>query len=498
MTDSETTRGRLRAFAVALAGGVAAVGGSYAAAGLTPAFAAAPVSAVVVANTPDAVVTWSIQTLGDLGHQLGFALALALTVGLFGAAVGAAGVLADRFGLPGWPFAGLAAVAVAFGLSGALGPELAAGAGAAAVVAAAEFGVRTAPDRSAVRRRVLRAAAASAAIGGVGVVLGSRRGGDSTGGSPAADVSADVRELLTEADGKSLDVSGIEPLVSRDFYQVDINSVDPELNAESWSLRVTGAVDEPRDFDYETLTGMDAEDRFVTLRCVGESLNGQKMDTAVWTGVAVTDLLGDLPGECCVMARAADDFFEEFPLAALEDALLAYEMNGEALPRGHGYPVRLLVPGHWGEINVKWLTELEVLEEPQDGYWEKRGWHGTGPVETVAKLHAVNHLDDGRVQVGGHAYAGTRGIEQVEVSTHGGETWTTARLSEPLAETDAGEGESWSGPDVWRQWEHTYDPDGAHEVVVRATDATGTLQPREESEAFPSGPTGWVSRRVEP
>jgi len=499
VTESGPDRRGLRAVGVALAGGVAAVAGSYAAAGFTPAFAAAPVSSLVVANTPDAVVTWSIQTLGDLGHQLGFALALTLTAGLFGAAVGAAGALAARFGLPGAPFAGLAAVAVAFGLSGALVPGLAAGAAAGVVVAAAELGGSSGPDRSAVRRRLLRAAVASTAIGGLGVVLGGRRGDGSTRASPAGEVSADVRGLLAEADEKSLDVAGIEPLVSRNFYQVDINSVDPDLNAESWSLRVTGAVDEERDFDYETLTGMESEDRFVTLRCVGESLNGRKMDTAVWTGVPVTDLLGDLPDECCVMARAADDFFEEFPLAALEDALLAYEMNGEPLPRGHGHPVRLLVPGHWGEINVKWLTELEVLEEERDGYWEKRGWHGTGPVETVAKLHTVNHLDDGRVQIGGHAYAGTRGIERVEVSTDGG-TWTEARLSEPLAGEDAAaeSGESWSGTDVWRQWEHTYDPDGPHEAVVRATDGTGTLQPREESEAFPSGPTGWVSRRVEP
>jgi len=496
--DPESDRSGLWAGAVAIAAGTAALAGSYAAAGLTPAFAAAPIGSLVVAATPDAVVTWSIQALGDLGARLGFALALIVTVGLFGAAVGTAGALADRFGLPGAPLAGLAAVAVAFGLTGAFAPGLAAGAAAGAVVAVAEFGRSSGPDRSAVRRRVLRAAAASAAIGGVGVVLGGRRGDGSTRASPAGEVSAEVRGLLSEAGEKSLDVAGIEPLVSRNFYQVDINSVDPTVDAERWSLRVSGAVDEERDFDYETLTGMDSEDRFVTLRCVGESLNGRKMDTAVWTGVPVTDLLGDLPAECCVMARAADDFFEEFPLAALEDALLAYEMNGEPLPRGHGYPVRLLVPGHWGEINVKWLTELEVLEEAQDGYWERRGWHGTGPVETVAKLHAVNRLEDGRVQVGGHAYAGTRGIERVEISTDGGETWEEARLSEPLAGEDSQSGESWSGTDVWRQWEHTYDPDGPHEAVVRATDGTGTLQPSEEREAFPSGPTGWVSKRVEP
>jgi hypothetical protein len=188
-----------------------------------------------------------------------------------------------------------------------------------------------------------------------------------------------------------------------------------------------------------------------------------------------------------VRLRAADDYYQVFPMDALEDSLLAYGMNGSALPRGHGYPVRALIPGHWGEIQVKWITEIEVLDQDAEGYWEERGWHGTGPVETVAKLHAVNDLDDGRKEVGGHAYAGIRGIQQVEVSTDGGSTWTEAELTEPL-----------DGIDAWRQWRYRYDPpDGSHEVVVRATDGNGTLQTQEERGKFPRGATGWVSRTVQ-
>ncbi|WP_132059407.1 molybdopterin-dependent oxidoreductase [Halorussus amylolyticus] len=486
-TDSRLRVG-LRETAVALAAGVAALAGSYAVAGFTPEFVAAPVSRLVVAATPDAVVAWSIGTLGDLGARLGFALAVALTVGAFAVAASVGTRLAERVGISNWTVAGLACAAVAFGLTGAVVAGLAAGVGASVVIAAAGVQRRGPTDPSAVRRRILRAVAASAAVGSVGGVLGSRQGGESERtDAEDVDISPEVEGLLGGAAERSLDVSGIEPLVSQQFYQVDINGVDPSIDADSWSLRVTGAVEDERDFDYDDLTGMESEHRFVTLRCVGEPLNGKKMDNALWTGVAVTDLLGDLPEECCVMARAVDDYFQEFPLSALEDAFLAYEMNGRPLPRGHGHPVRLLVPGHWGEINVKWITELEVLEQEVEGYWEERGWNGTGPVETVAKLHAVNHLEDGRVQVGGHAYAGTRGIETVEVSTDGGETWTDAHLSDELP-----------GDDVWRQWEHTYEPSGAHEVVVRATDSEGTLQPREERDAFPNGATGWVTERVEP
>jgi len=73
-------------------------------------------------------------------------------------------------------------------------------------------------------------------------------------------------------------------------------------------------------------------------------------------------------------------------------------------------------PWSLGRDHAKWLTEIEVLDRESTGYWEKRGWHGTGPVNTVAKLWGVNRLGDGRIQVGGHAYAGTRGIKTVEVS----------------------------------------------------------------------------------
>jgi DMSO/TMAO reductase YedYZ molybdopterin-dependent catalytic subunit len=147
----------------------------------------------------------------------------------------------------------------------------------------------------------------------------------------------------------------------------------------------------------------------------------------------------------------------------------------------------VLVPGHWGETNVKWIQEIELLEEAEDGYWEERGWEGTGPVNTVAKLwdEGITELDDGRVELSGHAYAGTRGIERVDVSTDGGSTWTEAELSEPLPDED-----------VWRQYRYEFEPDGTHEVVVRAVDGEGTMQEQEQSDPAPSGATGWVQRTV--
>jgi DMSO/TMAO reductase YedYZ molybdopterin-dependent catalytic subunit len=473
--------------------GVASVTGSFSVAGWSrDGFVAAPIDAAIVAATPDTIVRFAIQALGSAGHVLHVGLALALAVfglalpALFGLA------LARRVQVPllsvGTTFlltlAGLSAA------TGAVTPAVVGALAATVVVAVGVFPWRgdDATDPSADRRQLLRILVGTLGFVGIGTVLGT----SVDSGSPTESVGSEdeTETLLAQATEQSLDVPGLSGLVTPtdEFYEVDINGFDPDLAADEWELAVTGAVDERVTLDYDELRAMTPEHRFVTLRCVGESLNGHKMDTALWTGVPVADLL-DRAGpssDCgCVMVRAADGYFEEFPLDALRNAFLAYGMNGMTLPRGHGYPARLLVPGHWGEINVKWVTEFELLESEQDGYWEQRGWHGTGPVNTVAKLHAVARHDDGTVQVGGHAYAGTRGIERVEVSTDGGETWADAVLSDPLP-----------GEDVWRQWAYRFTPTGTHEVVVRATDGTGTLQPKDRRDSFPSGATGWVSETV--
>jgi DMSO/TMAO reductase YedYZ molybdopterin-dependent catalytic subunit len=509
-TDSPPTtvsRGRTHEVALALAVGTGAVAGSYAVVGARPSFLAAPVASWVTALTPDAVITWAILTLGSLGQSLGFVLALVLS------AVGVGVVVAAGRRLARWTGADslvthvvvvLAAAGFTVLLTGGVLSAFGAALGAGVVsLSTHRLGESTpAPDSD--RRGFLRAIAAAAAVTGAGVLFGSRSSGvsgEATADATSADVDdPTVEGLLAAATTRTLDLPDLDPLVSREFYQVDINSVDPDLSADEWSLQVTGAVDREQQFTYGQLTSFPAEHRFVTLQCVGDGLNGKKIDTALWTGVPIAEVLPNLPDECCVMLRAADGFYEEFPMAALRKGFLAYRMNGRPLPRGHGYPVRALIPGHWGEINVKWLTEIEILEEEVDGYWEERGWHGTGPVNTVAKLHSTSKPGD-QVRVGGHAYAGTRGIERVEVSTDGGDSWAEATLSEPLpGAVDARTGESLraEAEDAWRMWEYTYDATEPHEVVVRATDGTGTLQDETERRAFPRGPTGWVSRRVDP
>ena len=491
--------------AVALFAGVAAVAGSFAAVGFTPSFVASPIERVLARQMPGVVVSLAIQFLGSLGQQLNLVTAALVAVlvvaGVARVGMAAGDALYNRAVPP------VLAGAVVFGLA-VLVTGSVPSSGGAAVGAALTLGFAalspSLPSRgetSSDRRRVLASLGTAASLGAVATVLSTDTGRETA--TIPEDASPEVRESLELAADNSLDVGGLEPLVSDEFFSVDINAVDPDVDATAWSLSVTGEVDEEITVDYEGLQSMDARTEFHTLRCVGERLNGTKMDNALWTGVPVRRLLerAGPDSDCeCVRVHAADDYYQVFPIDALNGAMFAYRMNGRPLPKSHGYPVRALVPGHWGEINVKWITEIEVIDRDADGYWEERGWHGTGPVETVAKIHAVNTLPGGRKQVGGHAYAGTRGVSAVEVSTDGGDTWSEARLSEPLVESvdwEGDPGQTAHAPDVWRQWAFEYEaPGGEHEVVARAIEADGTVQPSEERGAFPNGPSGWVSRTV--
>jgi len=314
-------------------------------------------------------------------------------------------------------------------------------------------------------------------------------------------VNQDVIEAgIKSAREQELDVPGLRPLVSDNFYEVDINAVDPDIDAENWSLSITGEVEESLTWDYEYLRALPAENRFVTLRCVSDDIHDLKMDNALWTGVHVRHVLdGAMPtSNCnCVRLHAEDGYYQVFPLEAFEDGMLAYGMNGKPLSRGHGYPVRTLVPGHWGEINVKWLTEIEFLNEDAEGYWEKRGWYGTGTVVPVAKLEVTQKREDGSRILGGHAYAGTRGVASVEVSTDGGDTWGDARLSDPLDEFNTPIGAHIDATDAWRQWSYEYaPPGGTYTVVVRLIDSNGNVQPSEERDPYPRGASGWASREL--
>jgi len=490
---------------VGLAAGGAGVAGSYAATGYTPVFLVSPIERFLARTMPGAVVSFAITTLGSVGQQLNLVTAvvlawLVLTVGAAGAVL--AGRTASNRLLPALG-TGVFTWTVAAGLTGELALSLGPALPAAGIVALAQvgdaYGGRADPISSK-RRRALSTVGVAVGATTLGFGAGERQNRQATRDLELSAPGADRRDIGTKletAGSRTLDVDGIEPLVSENFFQVDINSIDPNPSADDWTLTITGEVEQDVTIDYDELQSMTATNQFSTLRCVGDSLNGRKIDTALWTGVPLQGLLEEAGprGDCeCVLLRSADGYEVEFPIEAFNRGLAVYGMNGSVLPRGHGYPVRAVIPGHWGEVNTKWLTEIEVLDREVDGYWEQRGWEGTGPVKPTATLRHDEMTENGRRLLAGHAYGGLRGVSTVEVSTDGGSTWSEATLSEPLPAAD-GDGRA---EDAWRQWQYTYDPPGdAHTAVVRMIDESGTVQTDEETGPYPSGPSGWVSQEFQ-
>jgi DMSO/TMAO reductase YedYZ molybdopterin-dependent catalytic subunit len=275
----------------------------------------------------------------------------------------------------------------------------------------------------------------------------------------------------------------ITPLGS--FYLVDEEFIDPDVDPDAWTLRVDGLVERPYTLTYAELTAMAAVERFVTLECISNTVGGDLISTARWTGIALRDLLeraGVRPGAVEVVATAIGGYSDSITVEqAMGDALVAIGMNGRVLPREHGFPARLLVPGLYGMKQPKWLERLEVVDRPHAGYWETRGWSKTAVVRTMSRIDAATLLPTGEHVAAGVAFAGARGISRVEVSTDDGATWQEAELRTALAN------------ETWRQWRFslgTTVSEGVR-VRVRAVDGDGAVQVGRPQDPHPSGATGY-------
>ncbi len=285
---------------------------------------------------------------------------------------------------------------------------------------------------------------------------------------------------------------------------------EPVLDLSDWKLKVHGRVRDPRTWTWDDLSVLPTRTIFATMECAG---NGRSflqpakpgvqwgagaVGHAEWTGVPLREVLdrcGLRDGAVEVLCEGDDSgtepdhpepmrFARGLPLAkALHpDTLLAYQMNGEPLTRSHGAPVRLIVPGWYGVCSVKWLTRLEVLDRPFDGYFQTvhytiREKDAAGErvvclTRTYVKSEIIrpgvgDELAPGVHQVSGVAWAGEEPVTGVEVSTDAGRTWTSARLVGPQA------------PYSWTHWEFLWQVDcpGEYCLMSRATTATGDTQP---------------------
>jgi len=285
------------------------------------------------------------------------------------------------------------------------------------------------------------------------------------------------------------------------FYQVSMDVTSPHVDLSRWRLSIAGEVDRPLQLTYPELAKLPMVEKVITLECVSNEVGGPLISNARWRGVPLSSLLnqaGLRPNVREVVLQAADAYSDSIPLelALSPDAMLALYMNGSELPRDHGFPTRLLVPGLFGMENVKWLTGIQAISGSyRGGYWQTRGWAKFAVVKTMSKISvpqtgAELSIKD-PVMIGGVAFAGSRGIQRVELSiSRGNETEST----------------SWSPvellPDgsaiTWRLWQFSWrvEKPGTYVLSVRATDGTGATQIADSSPIFPSGSSGYHSIRV--
>jgi len=306
-------------------------------------------------------------------------------------------------------------------------------------------------------------------------------GVDDTSGPAASPALEDLQSRFAPAPGTRPEITS-----TRDFYNIDINTTPPILDAATWTVDIKGLVNRPRTMTLGEIKQFPSYSQFVTMSCISNSVGGSLISTAKWTGIRLRDLLEEigLRTEARELyIEAADGFFESVAMDDMMDprTLLVYEMNGEPLPYEHGYPLRIYIPDRFGMKQPKWITSMEAIDEQGPGYWVERGWSAEAIARTTSVFDhiAVDSIQDDLLPMGGIAWAGVRGISKVEIQIDEGE-WVEAKLRQPPL-----------SPLTWVQWRYDWPVSpGQHTAWVRTYDGDGKLQELEEIGRRPDGSTG--------
>ncbi len=275
----------------------------------------------------------------------------------------------------------------------------------------------------------------------------------------------------------------------------------PTIDARQYSLLVHGMVDRPTVFTLDDLKRFPASSRIHFLECSGNGGTGlsgnpppdrtpQQIDglasASEWIGVRLSTIfreVGVQPTAKWFLAEGMDAAMmsRSIPIdEALDDAIIAYGQNGEALRPEQGYPARLFVPGYEGSANVKWLRRIEFSDRPFMTRMETARY--TDPLRD-GKARMFSLVMDAKSlitsptfpttltapgwhEVSGLAWSGRGKIERVEVSVDGGQSWVDAKLQEPILSK------------CFSRFRHLWNWTGSAAVLMsRATDETGYTQP---------------------
>ncbi len=312
-----------------------------------------------------------------------------------------------------------------------------------------------------------------------------------------------IRDLNAQAtfayDGLAYSGPGVEPIAPNDkFYTVTKNVVDPDVDAGIWRLEIGGMVEEPRSYTFADLMNLASVEQESTLMCISNRIGAGLFSNADWQGIPLRDLLEasrPMAGALEVFLNGADAYTDSFAFEKAMDptTIVAFAMNGEPLSRRHGYPARVVVPGLYGEKNVKWVTRIEVVDYDAKGFYEQQGWGPNFVIPTRSDIFGprwVRRRGDSFVEpfvagematIRGRAFAGDRGVQNVEFSADDGETWRGVRIDYPGTNL------------TWTFWSADWLPEepGEYTLVSRATDGAGDPQPAETRGIVPQGATGY-------
>src|SRR5205814_127266 len=240
----------------------------------------------------------------------------------------------------------------------------------------------------------------------------------------------------------------------------------PDIDPDKHRLVIHGLVKRPLAFTLDALARYPMVSRMTFVECGGNSaplfsrepiqasvqaLHGLA-SCAEWTGVALSALLEETgvdPKAKWLVAEGADApaLSRSVPMAkALDDAMIALYQNGERLMPGNGYPMRLLLPGWEGNMNVKFLRRLKLVDQPAMTYYEARNYSPVLPSGKAYKFYFINEVksfitypsfghalnEPGYYEISGIAYSGTGRIAKVLVSADGGKSWAQAALQDPV------------------------------------------------------------------
>jgi DMSO/TMAO reductase YedYZ molybdopterin-dependent catalytic subunit len=313
-------------------------------------------------------------------------------------------------------------------------------------------------------------------------------------------------------------------LTPTELFYIRSHFSTPNLDRDSYRLHIDGAVRRPFSLSYEELREMRSETRVATLECAGNSrvflvpqVQGAQWElgavsNAEWTGVPLRALLERAVVQedaCEIVLEGADrgipkevpappeaiSYFWSLPRAKAvqPEVLIAFQMNGRDLSQDHGFPVRAIVPGHYGMASVKWLTRIRAVRVPFHGYWQTTDyayWASTDGMAArralgemkvkseIARPRVYETLVPNRIYtVSGAAWAGETDVTGVAVSTDGGQTWANAEFLDPARRH------------AWRRWKFdwlTPKEPGKYTLFARARDAGGLVQPAKHDHNYGS------------